>query len=83
MLTIEGICEGTELNKRFYMPGVVLRSVCPKCQIPYEKDMAEEYLSYPVVGKPKKITGYCEHCEHEWDLGSVIVRVSLEIVPEK
>lgn len=80
-MEIHGQCEGAEFDKRTYLPGIVITDKCPKCGAPYEMDFAEHYLSYPVVGKPKELTVYCGECEHEWPLGKVVLRVTLEAVP--
>ena len=76
--TIEGTCEGAELDKRTYLPGLVIKSVCPKCDAPYVRDFGDNYLSYPVVGKPIVLTGYCGECGHEWNLGWVVLKITLE-----
>lgn len=78
-MKIEGTCEATELGKRVYLPGITLRDTCPACGAEYTKDLGDSYLSYPTVGQAKIIHGYCGACEHEWVLGSVVVRVTLEI----
>ena len=76
--------EGVELGKRTYLPGVMLKSTCPKCGTPWTKDLGSDYLSYPVVGKPHNAYGYChnEACEHEWPV-MVIVRLTIEAAPEE
>lgn len=81
-LTVEGTCDTVELNvKRLYLPGLKLKSKCPNCNAPYERDLGDHHLSYPVVGVPEDLTGYCGGCEHEWALGSVVLRLSLEVTP--
>jgi hypothetical protein len=77
---INGTCNGAELDKRTYLPGITITDVCPKCAVPYVRDMKSDYLSYPVVGKPYLLTAYCEECEHYWTMGTVVVRLSLEEV---
>jgi hypothetical protein len=81
-VAIEGTCEGVQLEKRFYLPGITIKSKCPKCGTPWERDMGGDYLSYPTVGQPSNAYGYCrnEECEHEWPV-MVIVRVTLEAAP--
>lgn len=79
-MVIEGECngeEGEDLGKRVYLPGVVIRSKCPECGSPYVKDLGESYLSYPRVGVPYRLTGYCQECNHEWEMGSVVVGLTL------
>lgn len=69
-------CGGIDLEiKRFYVPGFVLKTKCPKCGGDFERDYGEDYLSYPPVGKPFKETLYCcadvddgGTCEHEWEV---------------
>ncbi len=72
IVTIEGTCEGAELDKRTYLPGIIIRSVCPKCGEPWERD-----LSYPEVGKPVDANGFCGKCEHEWPV-MVVLRLTVE-----
>jgi hypothetical protein len=72
--------ESMELSKRTYVPGVVLRSVCPKCMTPWEQDLGRECLSYPTIGEPHNVGGYCSKCQHEWPV-MVIVRLTIEAAP--
>jgi hypothetical protein len=75
-----GTCGGAELDKRQHFPGIVLKSKCPNCGKAWKKDLAGDYLSYPVVGEPTNAYGYCENekCQHEWP---VLVIVQVTIVP--
>ena len=82
MIKIEGVCNGIELDKRFYLPGVVLSDECPKCKEIVEKDLGDDYLSYPVVGKPYTIDLYCEPCDHYW-VGKVLVEVTIKVAQPK
>ena len=75
----EGAESGTTLEKRTYVPGVVLKSFCPHCAQEKVKDLGESYLSYPVTGEKYKIVFYCSDCEEEWDAGSIIVRLTVEL----
>jgi len=79
---------GDELGiKRFYVPGVVLRSKCPQCGMVDEKDLSDNYISYPQINEPTKVHFYCEHyadsqsedegCGHSWT-EEVIVRIKIE-----
>ena len=68
--------------KRFYMPGTVIRTRCPSCGVDYVKDFDEKYLSYPSVGTPIEIDGYCSECNHEWLVCKVQLKLSVEIVPD-
>ena len=83
-MVIEGECNGAELDKRPYLPGIVIKSKCPKCGEPYEKDMSDDYLSYPRVGTPYELNAYCRNddCGHEWPLGSVVVNLTLTVVED-
>lgn len=78
-MVIEGECKGAELDKRTYLPGIVIKSKCPECGAPYEMDLSDRYLSYPKVGKPYELTAYCGEgeCNYEWSLGSVVVGLTL------
>jgi hypothetical protein len=69
-MRVEGTATGELDVKRCYLPGVVLRSQCPKCSADYAEDMAHHYLSYPKVGKPEAYGCYCrnEACGHEWEV---------------
>ena len=81
-MVVTGECnEGAELEKRTYLPGIVIKSKCPQCGEPYRKDMSDNYLSYPKVGEPYELHGYCrnESCGHEWFLGSVVVGLTLTV----
>ena len=77
MTTVEGAVPSMELGiKRFCMPGVVLRSRCPKCGEAHTEDFGETELPYPYVGKPFPVQCYCrnEGCDHEW---SVAIRLDM------
>lgn len=83
--TIEHTADGLdvfELDKRFYMPGYVLKSQCPKCGKGYENDFGDGYLSYPMANRPEVWNCCCQDwdCGGEWTV-SVIVRVTLELAP--
>ena len=82
-MEIQGTCKGAELNKRQGLPGITITDQCPKCKVPYTMDLSDRYLSYPVVGAPTEVDGYCRECGHEWSLGFVTIRMSLEAVTEK
>lgn len=77
---ITGTCIGKLDVKRFHMPGIRLEQPCPKCEAPFVREFAEDYLSDPCVGKPEYAYGYCNKCDHEWPI-MVIVRVTLELAP--
>jgi len=76
---IEGTVEGASIDvKRFYLPGVVIKDVCPKCGAPWEHDFGSRYLSYPTVGARVNAGGYCQECDHEWEV-MVVLKVSVEL----
>lgn len=66
-LRIEGTMRGETREKRFYLPGVVVRDACPACGAQYERDYGHGYLSYPTAGEPFDLKLYCGECEHEWE----------------
>lgn len=78
MTEITGTCSGQELEKRFYLPGLMLEGECPSCAKAWTHDFAKYYLSYPVVGAPEVVHVSCAECAHEWEV-RVIVRVTLEL----
>jgi hypothetical protein len=81
-MVIEGECKGAHLDKRTYLPGIVIKCKCPKCGALDTTDLSHEYLSYPTVGEPYRVTGYCVSCEHEWYIGSVVVNLTLSVFTE-
>lgn len=76
-MIVKGSCKGVELDKRTYLPGITIKSTCPKCGEPWQRNMKHDYLSYPVVDAPVNAYGYCGKCEHEWPV-MVVVRMTLE-----
>lgn len=81
---------GVPLDKRTYLPGVVLRSKCPKCGDVAERDLGEDYLSYPTTGDAEDVTFYCERgfdddgegaeeCGAEWVGARVTVRLVADV----
>ena len=78
---VEGVMSGDLDVKRFYLPGVVIHSQCPKCGAEYARDMADSYLSYPTAGEPFAYGCYCarEGCEHEWEM-MMRIDVTLSVV---
>lgn len=78
-MRIEGSVTGLELDvKRLYLPGLVVKDECPKCQEPWKHDFDSDYLSYPVIGSVQDLGAYCQKCEHEWSV-KVVLRLSLEL----
>ena len=80
-MIIEGTCRSVELGKRTRLPGITLRGTCPKCGAAYARDMGDHHISYPKVGEPIEITAYCGECYHEWRLGTIVLRLTIEAVP--
>lgn len=77
--TLENVGQGTELDKRFYLDGVVLYKEC-KCGNIMEKDLESDYLSYPCVGYPEKLYLYCDECDVEYEEAlKVTVSINLEV----
>lgn len=86
MNKIIGTCNGAEIDvKRFYVPGVQIESQCPKCESTRTRNLADFYLSFPVVGKPSDFHFYCEEsntgefCNTEWDV-KIILDMNVRIV---
>ena len=67
--------------KRLYLPFEV-RDACPECGEITTHDMMDKYMSYPVLGKPYNIGGYCYKCLHEWER-QVVLDVSLRAYVKK
>ncbi|HEY5563413.1 MAG TPA: hypothetical protein VIK72_16965 [Clostridiaceae bacterium] len=63
MIKITGKLEGELDIKRFYLEGVEIECICPKCKVTFEYD---QYLSYPSVNEVMEIDLYCPDCDHEW-----------------
>jgi len=78
-MRIEGECEGEIDVKRFYIPGVCLYDLCPKCEEEIEMDLGVMYLSYPIVGEEKTVHFYCEECDEEWD-NTIILEMTIKSV---
>ena len=58
--------------KRLYLPFEV-KDACPKCGTVCVRDLMNgDYMSYPVLGKPENLGGYCDHCFHEWKMEAVL-----------
>lgn len=66
--TVEGAIGVTIRDKRFCLPGVVMRSRCPRCGAAYSMDFGQEGIPYPVVGEAFDVKCYCpdEECDHKW-----------------
>lgn len=69
-----------EINcKRFYLPGIKVKSECPNCNAEEVWDGNDWYLSYPTPGKPDTVHFYCEDCDEEWYL-DVVLDINLKLV---
>jgi hypothetical protein len=78
--------KGLSLMKRCYLP-ITIYDNCPKCGKEIAKDLSEDYLSYPEIGRPLKVGMYhyeegdaengSKDIEHEWDV-KVVLSVTLE-----
>lgn len=67
--------------KRLYLPFEV-KDTCPECGEIATHDMMDNYMSYPILGKPHNLGGYCEGCSHEWRR-QVVLDVSLRAYNRK
>jgi len=77
-INVTGVCKGLRLDKRMYLSGVEIKGPCPVCGTEYVHDCGTEHFTYPAVGYPESITGYCRVCGHEWKMGDVVIRISVE-----
>ena len=74
-------------DKRFKIPGAVIKTTCVECGKPVERDFGGEpgYLSYPTIGKPLQEYVYCgrewKDENDEWDSceGQTPVWIELDI----
>ena len=72
--------------KRCYLP-ITIHDKCPECGKEIAKNLATDYLSYPELGRPTKVTMYhydegdaedgSDDVEHEWSV-KVVIRVTAE-----
>lgn len=72
-----------EINKRVYVPGVTLKSACPKCGKEWTLNLGHDYVAqYPVSGRPIAVHALCESkdCVSEWMAGRVAYVLTVEIV---
>ena len=60
MVNIKGQANSELDVKRFYVPGVIVESSCPKCKAKQEKDFSCDYFSYPVPNEPQDFYFFCE-----------------------
>jgi len=67
---LSGSCEVDA--KRLYLPFEV-KDACPKCGTVCVRDLMNgDYMSYPVLGKPENLGGYCYNCSYEWEMKAVL-----------
>ena len=76
---IKGGFNGSIECKRFYLPGIVYTDKCPKCGESVTIDFGDNYLSYPQVNTPIDAGGYCNKCDHGWEI-PVVLSVTLKQV---
>lgn len=75
--------EAVDLGKRFYLPGVVLESSCPKCRCVWSLDLGSDYIDqYMSTETPIEVKAYCgcDGCDAEWVAGNVVFHVTIEQV---
>lgn len=64
-------------EKRFYLPGCVVRSKCPKCGEMVDEDLGERYLMNPHFNTTEKVHFFHDHdgseCWAEWDVDVVLI----------
>lgn len=51
--------------KRLYLPFALIED-CPHCGEEVEKDLEDQYLSYPVLNGKETIYFYCEGCNEDF-----------------
>ncbi len=79
-MKIERHDEKFELEiKRCHLPFTVSEP-CPECGTLRTVDLRTGHLSYPKLGQPQDVYGYCTNCEHEWTM-EVIFDVTLALPP--
>ena len=64
--------------KRFYVPAII-KSNCPKCGEEIVNDYNEQYLSYPTANKIMETHFYCDECDEEFYINTLL-KVTLEKV---
>ena len=81
-VTIETSGEPFETSeKRFYVPGTVIRSACPYCGESIDKDLSVRPLMCPTANTPIEVGFYHEgeNGSHEWTV-RVVLRIAVEAV---
>ena len=72
--------------KRCYLP-ITIKSICPICATPAEKDLSSDYLSYPCVNAPERVGFVCideegEENGHEWSV-NIQIELRASVVSEE
>ena len=62
-VTVEGVSTILPEEKRCYLPGIILKSNCPKCGEDFERDLSGDYLSYGNLN----VQWYCEYEDENED----------------
>lgn len=83
-ITVKNEIEEIEGPKRFYIPGLKIQCVCPKCSLLIESDYSKNYFSYPRIGPKKNNTEflYCQNCEQEIEI-SVNIDLIVSVLAAK
>lgn len=63
--------------KRFHLP-IIIKRKCPNCSSDCELDLNSDYISYPIINKKERITFYCDGCNINFEVDSIL-RISLEV----
>lgn len=61
--------------KRCYIQDAEISSKCPKCGKEDPRQFADDYLSYPEIGKPSSVYFCCHHddgVEVNWEIPMVL-----------
>jgi len=67
-----------ELDKRFYLPGVVVTHTCT-CGAKLSRDMGNDYVSYPTTNKEEEVSLYCDVCDTEI-YKKIVIRIEVDIL---
>lgn len=79
MIEFIGKVEGIIDVKRFHLPGVFIKQLCPHCGTISKHSFDGDAFSYPVAGgKPNTIYCVCE-CGHDWQ-EEAILEISIKSV---
>lgn len=81
MSEIIGDCSGDLNIKRMYLPGLTIKSNCPKCGREESKDFSRDYLADAKVGSPTPVYFFCDDCTDDWQV-QVQISITLEVISE-